>query len=153
MKSTKNYGNCIMTLCPSNVEKNEAENILKTKGRSGPFSENGAENMLKTSQLAKPAGGRNFGDKLFGQAGHCERQISYHEEPIEAQVPVERVDGKTPERGHDQHCPLMSCSAPPRPSVDEHPSSSEEGSFLATRLLIQRGWHRLDPNSAATMAV
>jgi hypothetical protein len=42
---------CTATLCPPAAIINEAENILKTKGRKRAFSKNEAENILKRSQL------------------------------------------------------------------------------------------------------
>ena len=75
MKSAKIYGNCISTLSPSGGNKNEAENILKTKGRKRWFLKNEVENILKTSQLAKTAGGRNSSDILSCQADGCAGRI------------------------------------------------------------------------------
>jgi hypothetical protein len=58
------YGNCEATLCPSEANRHEAGNILKTKDRKRRFSKNEAGNMLKISQLPKNAGTQNLGDRL-----------------------------------------------------------------------------------------
>jgi hypothetical protein len=44
--------------------KNEAENLLKTKGRNFEFSHGEAENILKRGRLPKMEGTQSPGDKL-----------------------------------------------------------------------------------------
>ena len=64
-------GNCVATPCPSVANNNEAENILKTKGRKWRFFQNEAENILKQSQLPKTVETQNFGGKM---SAHAERR-------------------------------------------------------------------------------
>jgi len=63
------YGICMATSCPSGPNKNEAENLLKSKDRNRWFPKNEAENILKISQLKKVMGTQNLGDNLAVYVG------------------------------------------------------------------------------------